>query len=352
VNLKRLAPTAVLFGHESDLAYGVKWVNEPGRSDVKETAGSYPAVYGWDVNTLFAHRPDDPAGAGALGNLRRWIAEGYGRGGVITMAWHQANFRTGGNAWDTTRAVAAILPGGALHAAYLARLDTVAEFFNTLRARNRAGRETLVPVIFRPFHEMSGSWFWWGGRHRSAEEFIALWHMTVQHLRTRGVHNLLYAYSTDVFESKEDYLQQYPGDAWVDVLGFDDYQSVRTPATRPVFVRRLREIVELAEARGKLPALTETGAVTLPDSLWWTGTLLPAIRDDPVARRISYMLVWRNANRAVEKIEHFYAPYPGQGSAADFVRFRRDPLILFEDGLPDLYRLPDPTDSRTPTLGP
>ncbi len=44
VNLRRLAGKAVLFGHQDDLAYGVQWFGEPGRSDVKETAGSYPAV--------------------------------------------------------------------------------------------------------------------------------------------------------------------------------------------------------------------------------------------------------------------------------------------------------------------
>ena len=36
---------------------------------------------------------------------------------------------------------------------------------------------------------------------------------------------------------------------------------------------------------------------------------------------------------------HFFAPYPGQASVADFVRFRQDPLILFEDELPDLYQV-------------
>ena len=52
--------------------------------------------------------------------MRRWIAEGYGRGGVITMAWHMDNPVSRGNAWDTTRAVAQLLPGGTHHAAYRA----------------------------------------------------------------------------------------------------------------------------------------------------------------------------------------------------------------------------------------
>jgi mannan endo-1,4-beta-mannosidase len=332
-NLRRLAPNGVLFGHEGDLAYGVTWRDEPGRSDVKETAGSYPAVYGWDVNTLFSRRP------GQVERLRAWIAEGYGRGGVITMAWHMNNPVSGGNAWDTARAVEHLLPGGSHHAAYRATLDTVASFFNTLRARGRSGRETLVPVVFRPYHEMSGSWFWWGGRHRTPEQFAALWRFTVEYLRdAKGVHNLLYAYSTDVFESPDDYLRHYPGDAYADVLGFDDYQSIRTPATRAVFVRRMRDVVALAEARGKLAAVTETGVETVPDSTWWTRTLLPAIRDDSVARRIAWVLVWRNANRDTDRPNHFYAPYPGHPSAADFKRFRDDPFVLFEDELPDLYR--------------
>src|SRR5204862_6361209 len=119
---------------------------------------------------------------------------------------------------------------------------------------------------------------------------------TVEYLRDRrGVHNLLWAYSTDVFDSKQAYLERYPGDAYVDVLGFDDYQSVRSPATRAVFARRLRDIVELAETRGKIPALTETGVEGVPDSLWWPGPLPAGTKSAPVARRLAWVLVWRTA---------------------------------------------------------
>src|SRR5256885_12966512 len=87
VNLRRLAGKALLFGHQDDLAYGVEWFNEPGRSDVKETAGSYPAVYGWDVGGL-----EREGGGGAnldsvaFERQRGWIAEGYGRGGGNTRS--------------------------------------------------------------------------------------------------------------------------------------------------------------------------------------------------------------------------------------------------------------------------
>jgi len=341
VNLRRLASRAVLFGHQDDLAYGVQWFGEPGRSDVKETAGSFPAVYGWDVGGLEIDR-DAGANLDAVPfeRQRGWIAEGYRRGGVITLSWHMRNPVTGGNAWDTTQAVAAILPGGAQHEHYKRWLDRFADYAKSLRASGRwaEGGEVLVPVIFRPFHETSGGWFWWGARHATAEQYRQLWRFTVEYLRDRrGVHNLLWAYSTDVFDSKQAYLERYPGDAYVDVLGFDDYQSVRSPATRAVFARRLRDIVELAEARGKIAALTETGVETVPDSLWWTGTLLAGIKSDSVARRIAWVLVWRNATFEREHRYHFFAPYPGHASAADFVRFTEDPLVLLENELPDLY---------------
>ena len=50
--LNTLSKKGFLFGHQDDLAYGVKWKYENGRSDVKETAGDYPAVYGWDIAGL------------------------------------------------------------------------------------------------------------------------------------------------------------------------------------------------------------------------------------------------------------------------------------------------------------
>jgi mannan endo-1,4-beta-mannosidase len=235
------------------------------------------------------------------------------------------------------------LPGGPQHQRYTQWLDQFADYVKSLRApmRRPAGGDVLVPVVFRPFHETSGGWFWWGARHATPDEYRRLWRFTVEYLRDRkGVHNLLWAYSTDVFDSPAQYLARYPGDAWVDVLGFDDYQSVRTPATRGVFAQRLRDVVELAEARGKIPALTETGVETVPDSTWWTRTLLAGITADSVGRRIAWALVWRNATFGREHRYHFFAPYPGQASVADFVRFRRDSLIFFEDELPDLYQLP------------
>jgi mannan endo-1,4-beta-mannosidase len=338
-NLQELAREHVLFGHQDDLAYGVEWSLEPGRSDVRDVAGSYPAVYGWDLGRLELESRanlDDVE----FDRMRGWIVEGYERGGVITLSWHLDNPVSGGNAWDTTRAVIQVLPGGARHEQYKQWLDRVAGFLTSLRAADGE----LVPVVFRPFHEMSGSWFWWGARHVTPEQYKQLWRYTVEYLRdVRGARNVLWAYSTNSLRDfqRDQYWTWYPGDEYVDVIGFDDYGTLqRDPALGdPVatLAADLRWLVEQAEARGKIAAFTETGYETIPDSTWWTGKLLAAIRRDPVAQRIAWVLVWRNANRMQDRPNHYYAPYPGHPSAADFVRFRRDPVILFEDELPKLY---------------
>lgn len=336
LSLRTLAPTRTLFGHQNDLAYGHDWTGQagrsPSRSDVKDVAGAYPAVYGWDLMDIFAgggRAVYDPVKAD---RLRAWILEGYARGGVITMSWHMPNPVAETDAWDVkTPAVARVLPGGDHHAAFLARLDIAARFLATLRAPDG----TLAPVVFRPYHEHTGSWFWWGRDHASVADYVALWRMTVARMRDHHrLHNLLYAYSTDVFDSEGEYLERYPGDDVIDVLGFDDYHGIESRATLPRFEARVRMVVAMARARGKIPAVTETGLEAIPNAVWWTDILGRGLAAQPGA---AWVLVWRNADHRVEKREHFYAPYPGQASAADFVRFTRSPQILLEDELPDLY---------------
>lgn len=340
LNLRRLAPEAFLFGHQDAVAYGVTWSGEEGRSDVRDVAGAYPALYGWDVGHLERGGPDNLDGV-PFDDMARWILAAYARGGVHTISWHMDNPVTGGSSWDTTSAVRAVLPGGARHALYLTWLDRFADWAGRLRVGPlaRFGVGEAVPILFRPFHEMNGSWFWWGGASTTPEDYRALWRFTVDYLRDeRGVDNLLYVYAPDVFETEADYLRYYPGDDYVDVLGLDDYYDVGREGGAPDLTRRLRVLVTLAEARGKLAALTETGVQGMPRPDWWTGVLLQAIEADPIARRIAWVLVWRNAN-ARRSPGHYFATYPGQASADDFVRFYERPGVLFEDELPDLYEL-------------
>ncbi len=289
-NLQTLAEEHILFGHQDDLAYGVHWDRRSDslarragnrRSDVRAVTGSYPAVYGWDVGTL-GGEPDSPVNIDSISydRMRQWMVEGYERGGVITMSWHMMNPVSGGSSWDTTPALSKLLPDSSHHDTYRRYLDRFAQFAKSLEAGfwTWIGGGHSVPVIFRPYHEMSGSWFWWGGDNTSPEAFKQLWRFTVEYLRDeKELHNLLYAYSPDRFASREEYLRYYPGDAYVDVLGYDDYHTL--PATFADTIRvdtlavdslslAAADTVAGLEASAGKTVLTDTVTVTEPDTAY------------------------------------------------------------------------------------
>lgn len=332
-NLRALAPERTLFGQQDALAYGVHWKEwHQWRSDVSDVSGRFPAVFGWDLSKLGQDRYN--IDTVSFKQIQNWMQEVYRQGGINTLSWHFDNFVTGGDSWDCgERVVAAILPGGSHHQAYRDKLDLFADFVKELRVGFIFKKD--IPIIFRPFHEHTGNWFWWGKNYCTPEEYITLWRFTVEYLRDeKDMHNLLYAYSPDVFRDRDHYLECYPGDEYVDILGLDDYHDVGRHGRTKDLVKRLRIIVELAEERGKVAALTETGFERIPQADWWTERLLRAIQSDPVATRIAWLLVWRNARE-----DHHYGPYPGHPSAANFVEFSQDPSLIFQDNLNRIYHL-------------
>ncbi len=329
-NLLAMQGKGLMFGHQDDLAYGIGWRAVDGRSDVKEVSGSYPAVYGWDISGVGGIYNIDSV---KFGDMKRYIREGHERGGLVTVSWHMENPVTNTHSWDTTKAVKHIIPGGKLHETYKAELDTVAAFFMELKN---------IPIVFRPFHEHTGSWFWWGRGNATAEEYIALWRFTVHYLRDdKGIHNLLYAYSPDKFYSKEEYMGFFPGDEWVDILGVDDYQGLYSSETAHETITRLHTLYDISQEYGKPSAIMETGAEKIPDPRWWTDVLLKTIMTDNKTKNITWVLVWRNG-----RLDHHYAPYPGHPSADDFIEFKNHPFVLFEDELPDLYGSPATKDGE------
>lgn len=326
INLQKLSEDKIIFGHHHSTMYGINWRGDLLRSDVKDVSGSFPGLYGWDFHDLYWARLEN-----YFDHYKQLIIDAKDRGGVNTFAWHYNNPVTGESFYDTTKAIANILPGGSHHNVYKKDLDEIAQFVKHLVGSD--GR--VIPIIFRPFHEFDGSWFWWGNNFCTEEEFIQLWRFTVDYLKNiRNVKNILYAFSPDRnFNSEDDYLYKYPGDDYVDVLGIDNYWDFKPEGEGINSVSRKLSIVSsVAKKRNKIAAFTETGLESIPDAKWWTEKLLPAISADSI--KISYVMVWRNDNP-----KHHYAPYPGQVSEEDFRMFRKIPIILFEDDLPDLYRI-------------
>lgn len=344
-NLHRLHGDHLLFGHQDSLAYGVEWSGGEDRSDPKEVTGSHAAVIGWDVGGLELGHAQNLDGVD-FARMQAWINHAYRGGSIITISWHMADPVSGGSSWSKGDIVSRLVPGGDLHETLKSYLDAFATFNEGLKV-TVDGEVHYIPVIFRPWHEHTGDWFWWGKGNASEEDYIALWRFTVEYLRDiKRIHNLIYAYSPDrsridLDDFASGYFYGYPGDDYVDVFGLDNYRDLAHPADatqREQFALSLQSLVELAARHNKLPAMTEGGQETLPDAGFWTGHLLAGILANETTRQVAYAMVWRNANRAKENKNHFYAAYPGHPSAADFVKFYKHPFVLFQDELPDMYQ--------------
>lgn len=326
-NLFTLSEKGIMFGHQDALAYGVNWKYEEGRSDVKEVTGDYPAVYGWDLGGTEKGSSKDIDGV-PFDKMKKWITEIYDRGGVSTISWHMDNPLTGKNAWDTTpNSFASILPNGSKHEVYKKWLDNAAKFFLSLKGSDGKA----VPILYRPFHELTGDWFWWCKNNGTAEQFKEVWKFTVDYLKSKKVHNLIYVYNTSMVKSKEEFMEYYPGENYVDMLSFDNY-LYNNPIKDNSFVennKNLFEIIEqIANEQGKLIAFAETGYETIPYDKFWTKTIMNSIGN----YKVSFVLVWRNHGwQEEEQKMHYYAPFKGHPNEKDFVEFYNLDRTLFQN---------------------
>ncbi len=319
--LEYSAQKGILFGHQDALAYGLGWKNNGLRfkSDVNRVCGKFPAIYGWDIGHLEM---------GSSMNLdsvdfdfmKKMIVKVHEKGGSNTISWHLNEPVNGGSSWTEGNRVPHILPGGSHHQVFQMWLGRLAHFFLSLKD----SEGELVPILFRPYHEMNGSWFWWGGDNCSPDDYKKLWIMTKDILENKfGVTNLLYVYSPNSYSSETEFMLRYPGDDYVDILGLDIYdrEGDDEKYVKPLRVS-LKILKQIANQRNKLYALTETGRDQVPEQNWWTDKLYPNIKDEGLA----WVLVWRNAWPS-----HYYGPYPGQISEKDFCVFSDKSDILFLD---------------------
>ena len=317
----------IMYGHQDDLMYGHSWKLEDDatefvQSDVHAVSGHYPAVFGMDLGGIELGWPAN-LDKNDFDNMRASAVAHHERGGIVTFSWHPRNPLTGGDAWDISsdQVVASILPGGEKHEYFMGWLKNAADFMESLKT---ADGET-IPVIWRPWHEHTGSWFWWGQKLCTTEQYKALWKMTYDYMEgERGMTNLVWSYSPGAGElsSPEVYGERYPGDEYVDMVGFDCYHSRSKERYMADMKNAIDITVAFAKEHGKIAAVTETGHETLKDPKWWTEVLYPAIKDYPV----SYVLTWRNA---CDQPNHYYAPFPGQESADDFKAFSELDQMLF-----------------------
>ncbi|WP_331344471.1 glycosyl hydrolase [Cellvibrio sp. UBA7661] len=351
---------SIMFGHQHETTQGLTITATDGtQSDTFNAVGDFAAVYGWDTLSIVAPKSE--------GDVVEQIKKAYARGGIITVSSHfdnpltskqigdkQAGEWPAGTSWDKTPAVVAALPGGEANAVYNGYLDQLADWANNLKDDN----DKLIPVIFRILHENTGSWFWWGNEQSTPEQYKQLYQYTVEYLRdTKGVHNFLYAYSPNNFweVTEANYLERYPGDAYVDVLGFDTYGEVENNENWfKNVVANAALVARMADEREKIPVISEIG-IRAPDieagkfDNQWYRKLIAALKADVDARNISFLLTWRNAPEGVpgpdgKNVPHYWVPANrdeniNNGTLDDFREFYKDDFTAFNRDISGVYTI-------------
>ena len=212
--LQETAGRQILLGQQESPMYGVRtqeldWL--------LRVTGRSPAVLGLD----FIHDDYD----GVVERSLRW----NDLGGIVTICWHTGVAGKGYPDSKTEQPDMQRLmePGTAEHGLLMRRWTDCAKALERLQRAD-------VPVLWRPFHEFDGGWFWWG--KGGAAPFVQLWQSMYRFFTEQcGLHHLIWVlgYADDVLEG------WYPGDGFCDVIGSDTYRRETTHADA---CRRLRKL--------------------------------------------------------------------------------------------------------------
>ncbi len=195
--------------------------------------------------------------------IERCIAA-HADGRLITLMWHSPVPDCGDVSGDKDLWAYGSLPderwqeilteGTHLHQAWQVQVDRIAAHLLQLQ-------EARVPVLWRPYHEMNGGWFWWGQRTKPGCEFARLWRMLFDRFTGyHGLHNLIWVWNPNApretpGDEAAPYTDYYPGDDCVDILATDAYHNDYRES-------HYHGLIELAP--DKLLALGEVGHLPSP----------------------------------------------------------------------------------------
>lgn len=345
-NLKILSKSKFIIGQQD--AFSSFYNNNAGDSDIKKTTGSDPGLLGSDFMFITDDNND--------GNASNWfyqqeqmikddVVEAYNKGMVNVFCWHFREPYSGEEFYaqnidptDLANAFASILPGGENHDYYKEKLEKVAEVANSLVG----GDGNLIPIIFRPFHEFDGHWFWWGADYCSPQQFKSLWQFTVEYLRDDlDVNNMLFAFSPDnSYFTEAEYLMRYPGDNYVDIVGMDNYGDFNNQGQAGIddANAKLQIISNLAKEKVKIAGFTETGYRIVPGTNnpiagFYSNNMYNAITNNE--NEIGFMMFWYNNQ------DGYYTPTSGLSDANDFIEFANKEKSVLLNELPEMYELPN-----------
>ncbi|MFC1569269.1 glycosyl hydrolase [bacterium] len=198
--------------------------------------GKTPAV--WSTDMGFAEDGDTDSYL-ARPNIVKEAIQHHQQGAIITICWHAVpptwdepvTFRPvdGVGSSDSLASVQGQLldrqfqdvltPGTKLYNRWCAQVDSVANYLKKLQ-------KAKVPILWRPYHEMNGDWFWWGGRHGKYSTRALYKQLFDRYVKHHKLNNLIWVWSVDRPNKPEMHFSHYfPGKDYLDVVALDVYGS-------------------------------------------------------------------------------------------------------------------------------
>ncbi len=241
--------------------------NSPEITDIFKIAGTTPVIRGFDfINDDFD---------GVVMRAKSW----WEVGGLVSICWHMGT-PPDGVGYDSSKGKfalhKALQEGTEEHDQLMAYLDMAVPALKELQ-------DAGIAVLWRPFHEADGAWFWWG--KSGAEDFVALWKLMYNYYTNDcGLNNLIWVCGLSSYAFRN--ADWYPGDDYVDILGADIYASNHD--SQEGLYKGVKAISE-----NKIIALHECGLIPDPDVLvadgvkwsWfltWTSTYLHKNTDEEI----------------------------------------------------------------------
>lgn len=294
-----------MFGVANGVSRSYNNINAQGGipGDCRQITGNDPMF----VENDFLLKHDPAFWSAEMANTR----QAQKKGAVIGYCWHLGGYATGtfrSEEGDRHLAEKIISKKDSPEKSwYFSLLDTmVTPVFMDLD----------FPVIFRPFHEMNGNWFWWGRDNITPEQYIELYRITVDRLRENGLTNVIMCWSPDTRLAEE----YYPGDNYVDIVGLDVYEPGCSPYHgNEAYGKALNALNDFAVKHNKVAAISETGLreyegvmrypMEIPD--FWSRMVFKPILERADNYHISYVMSWYNANWSKNNRGSLYIPYKG-----------------------------------------
>lgn len=225
---------------------------------IRQTTGKEPRLRGFELlayspNINYADASPEclkevEENKGTAETARQW-ARANRSAGILTFSFHwfsplggrDKSFYTEHTDFDATKV---LQEGTPERAAFYADMDVIADILRRFQDEN-------IPILWRPFHESYGTWFWWGAKGaKVARDLYRL--MFDYYTEEKNLHNLLWVWNCDIEEA-------YPGDEYVDVVSIDVY----LPEYQVTDYADAYEKLVAATSRDKVAALAEVGY--LPD---------------------------------------------------------------------------------------